>query len=198
MRRSPRPHTRIGRFEEVKENLVAGSAKRTQSLAGDHEPIVLGACPRRVSGLGCPEMRLRRGFVLVTSGHKFVAHTAWIPKIVRCFFPGGAACALLLLLVHCGSRGSAAGYDLSLMSNALRLALLGLEPPPAGAARHELLRFVRDLQLRALLPSAAVFALVLVLVNEAWAIAVVGVALVALVGNVAYLTLRLRSDEFSS
>lgn len=84
------------------------------------------------------------------------------------------------------------------MSKALRLALLGLKPPLAGAARPERLEFIRDLQLRALVPSAAVFALVVVLVKETWAIVLVGAALLWLVTDVAYLTLRLKSGKFRS
>ena len=78
------------------------------------------------------------------------------------------------------------------MGTARKLSLLGLEPPGAGAARTEQLTFIRNLQLRALIPSAVVFILVVVLVGKTWAIAVVGCTVLWLVADVAYLTLRLR------
>jgi hypothetical protein len=74
------------------------------------------------------------------------------------------------------------------------LLTLGLQPSQPGAARRAPLRFVRDLQVRSLLPSVAMFVLVVLWVRATWAILTVGATLIALLADIACLTFRLARD----
>jgi hypothetical protein len=53
---------------------------------------------------------------------------------------------------------------------------------------------VRDLQVRSLLPSVAMFVLVVLWVRATWAILTVGATLIALLADIAYVTFRLARD----
>jgi hypothetical protein len=72
---------------------------------------------------------------------------------------------------------------------------LGVRAPVKGAPRSEVLRFVRDFQLRALAVYLPVFLVLLVVPVSHWFVVAAAVALGLLGLDAAWLTLRIRRLE---
>jgi hypothetical protein len=87
------------------------------------------------------------------------------------------------LVIQVGSSGSSPGVRGSLLT-------LGVEPPPSNATKAERLRFIRDFQVRAVPLNAVALAVVLVVGVPGWPL--VAAALVLLLLDIAWLTLKVR------
>jgi energy-converting hydrogenase Eha subunit E len=76
-----------------------------------------------------------------------------------------------------------------------RLTTLGVQPPRADAGRAERRRFVRDLNARSAVISAALLVLALAVAASLWLIVLIAAGLLATLIDVAWLTVTLRRDR---
>jgi hypothetical protein len=74
------------------------------------------------------------------------------------------------------------------------LLTFGVTPPRRAAPRVETLRFIRDVELRALLLFLPALLLLVMLATSAWWVVAAGVAMLGLFQHVVRLTLLIRRD----